>query len=47
MQLGPGYLAISLIFAFLASFISPFFWLLAGVFGLSAGECLNLHTVRK
>lgn len=39
-KLGTGYLAMSVIFAFLASFISPLFWLLAGIFGLSAGECL-------
>lgn len=39
-KLGMTYLLTSVIFAVLAVFISPFFWLLAGIFGLSAYECL-------
>ena len=40
-KLGTAYLLTCVIFAFLAVSISPLFWLLSGIFGLSAYECLN------
>ena len=40
-ELGTAYLLTCVIFGFLAVFISPFFWLLSGIFGLSTYECLN------
>ncbi len=40
-ELGPAYIATTIIFALLAVNISPLFWVLAGILALSAYECLT------